>query len=442
LSEQLIISISGLRGIIGRNLTASIAADYGCAFGTFLKSGRTGAEDGRLSVCIGRDSRRSGQMLTSAVAAGLCSVGVDVVDLGIVPTPTVGVMLTHLGSSGGVVITASHNPIEYNGIKLLLGNGMAPPADAAGRIKQCFLERGFDLADSSGCGGTALDETADGTHIDKVLAIVDRDAVAAKGFKVVLDSVNGAGGRVAAINDEPTGIFAHTPEPVAENLTGLCEAVKSQEAEIGFAQDPDADRLAIVDEMGTYIGEEYTLAMAAKQVLSRETGSVATNLSTSRMIDDVAGKAGCRVIRTPVGEAHVASAMLEHHCVIGGEGNGGIIDLRVGPIRDSLVGQLMAETGRTVSELAAQIGGYYMTKQKFAADHSHVQEILALAKETFADARVDSSDGCRFDFEDGWLHLRSSNTEPVMRAIVEAKDRSIAQRYLDAFTKIRAEILG
>ena len=455
--EQLIISISGLRGIVGENLTEPVAADYGRAFGTFLKSSKLKTQNSKLiSVCIGRDSRGSGPMLASAVAEGLCGVGIDVIDVGLVPTPTVGVMVTHLGCAGGVIITASHNPIQYNGIKLLLGNAVAPPVDAAARIKQCFLDKRFALVDSARCGRTIFTEQADATHIKKVLAIVDKEAIAAKGFKVVLDSVNGAGGgitkkllaalgcRVSAINDEPTGLFAHTPEPLAENLTGFCAAVKAEGAEIGFAQDPDADRLAIVDEAGRYIGEEYTLAMAAKHIFSKQAGKAATNLSTSRMIDDVARKAGCEVIRTPVGEANVAAAMLKHNCVIGGEGNGGVIDLRVSPVRDSLVGialvlQLMAETGKSVSELVAQIGGYYMTKTKFAADAGQARKILERAKATFAEARLDMSDGYRFDFPDGsWVHCRASNTEPVMRVIVEAKDQATVQRHIDNMQKIRA----
>jgi len=453
--EQLIISISGMRGIVGENLTASVAADYGCAFGSYLKSSSAGEKNKGLSVCIGRDSRRSGQMLCSAVAAGLCAVGIDAIELGLAATPSVGVMVRQLGCAGGVVITASHNPIQYNGIKLLLGNGMAPPGEAAEQITQRFLDKHFDLVGSIGCGQTASNSQADETHVNKVLAIVDKAAIAAKEFKVVLDSVNGAGGavtkkllaelgcRVSAINDEPTGLFAHAPEPIAENLTGLCEAVKSDGADIGFAQDPDADRLAIVDEAGTYIGEEYTLALAAKYVFSKRSGKAATNLSTSRMIDDVAEKAGSEVIRTSVGEANVAAAMLEHNCVIGGEGNGGVIDLRVGPIRDSLVGialvlQLMTETGSSVSALVDDIGRYYMTKEKFPADREQAQRILDGARRRFALATLDASDGYRFDFPDGsWVHCRASNTEPVMRVIVEAKDQATVQRHIDNIQKIR-----
>ncbi len=444
--EQLIISISGMRGIVGENLTAPIAADYGRTFGTFLKTNNKNAK--KLSVCLGRDSRPSGQMLKSAVTEGLCATGIDVIDLGIVTTPGVGIMVRELGCTGGVVITASHNPAQYNGIKLLLENGIAPPAEKAEQIKRIFLDKHFAVVDSLSCGQVTSDEQTDRTHIAKVLAIVDKEVIATKKFKVVLDSVNGAGGRVTkkllaefgcevtAINDNPTGVFAHGPEPTSENLVGLCEVVKAKKTDIGFAQDPDADRLVIVDENGTYIGEEYTLALAAKYIFSRETGKAATNLSTSRMIDDIAAKAGGQVIRTAVGEANVAEAMIKNNCIIGGEGNGGVIDLRVGPVRDSLVGialvlQLVAETGKTISQMVNEIGSYYMRKEKFAADKSQAQKVLSSALEVFTAAKVDRTDGYRFVFENGdWIHVRASNTEPVIRVIVEAKDQRAAQEYI------------
>jgi phosphomannomutase len=456
-AEDLIISISGMRGIVGENLTADIASEYGCAFGTYLKERNSGK--GKLSVCIGRDSRASGEILKAAVTDGLCKVGVDVIDLGIVTTPSVGIMVKELGCDGGAVITASHNPIQYNGIKLLLENSMAPAAVEAGQIRQYYFDKHFRLVDAADSGGVSFNEQTNGIHTSKVLELIDKESIGAREFKVVLDSVNGAGGpitkkllgelgcNVCAINAEPTGAFAHTPEPTAENLTGLCEAVKAEGAEIGFGQDPDADRLAIVDESGRYIGEEYTLALAAKYIFSKRSGSAAANLSTSRMLDDIAERAGGRVYRTAVGEANVAAAMLEYDCIIGGEGNGGVIDLRVGPIRDSLVGivlilQLMAETGKMVSQLAEEVGGYYMSKDKFAADKEQAQQILDSAKKVFADARLNTVDGCRFDFEDGWVHLRTSNTEPVMRLIVEAKDRRTAEKYIDAVSDIRSKING
>ena len=440
-----------MRGIVGENLTAAIAAEYGCAFGTFLKTQHSKLNtqhSGRLAVCIGQDSRPSGQMIKAAVSSGLCAVGVDVVDLGIVTTPCVGIMARHLGCAGGIVITASHNPLPYNGIKLLLNNGIAPPPDTAEEIKQIYFNKQFAFTDSPGCGKITINEHSDTVHIAKVLELVDAEAISKKKFHIAIDCVNGAGGRitkkllaqlgctVTAINDEPTGLFAHTPEPTAANVTDLCGVVRNHKAAIGFAQDPDADRLAIIDESGKYIGEEYTLALAAKYIFSKHKGKAAANLSTSRMIDDVASAAGCEVLRTPVGEANVALAMLENKCVIGGEGNGGVIDLRVGPVRDSLVGialvlQMMAETGKSIGTLAGEIPTYCMIKEKFVADKSMAQKILARAKETFSDAGLNTADGYRFDFADAWLHLRTSNTEPVMRIIVEAREEATAKKYLD-----------
>jgi len=444
MAEDLIISISGLRGVVGSGLTGEVAADYGRAFGAFLRNNR---KEGRLCVCVGRDSRPSGRTLQGSLSEGLCSAGIDVIDLGIVPTPGAGIMVKERGCAGGGVVTASHNPARYNGIKLLLGNSMAPSAKAAARIRELFDKKEFAKVESCEQGKVGSNGQTETVHTAKVLAIVDREAVASRKFKAALDSVNGAGGRVTkklladlgcevvAINDEPTGIFAHAPEPTAQNVTALCDVVREQKADIGFAQDPDGDRLAIVDENGVYIGEEYSLALAAKYVFSRQSGRAATNLSTSRMVDDIAAGAGGSVIRTPVGEANVAAAMLEHNCIIGGEGNGGVIDLRVSPIRDSLVAialvlQLLAETGKTVSELVNEIPRYYMIKDKFSADKSTAQQIVSTAKEQFAEAKVDISDGCRFDFADGWVHLRSSNTEPVMRVIAEAKEESTARKYV------------
>jgi phosphomannomutase len=458
-TQELIISISGMRGIIGENLTPAIAAEYGCAFGSFLKGQGTCAGGKRPSVCIGRDSRVSGPMLASAMASGLCAVGVDVVDLGLVTTPSVGIMVRHLGCAGGVIITASHNPIPYNGIKLLLSNGMAPPPSEAEKVRRTYFDKKFNLTASRDCGAISVNSQTDSVHIEKVLAIVQPRQISQRKFKIVLDSVNGAGAPIAkkllaalgcevvAVNDAPTGLFAHEPEPTAANLGGLCEVVKKEKADIGFAQDPDADRLAVVDEKGAYIGEEYTLALAAKYAFSKKTGTAAANLSTSRMIDDIAAAAAGSVIRTPVGEANVAKAMIENHCIIGGEGNGGVIDLRVGPIRDSLVGmalilQLLAETGQSVSAMVRQIGGYCMHKDKFPADSKQAAKIIDLAKAQFRKARLNTSDGCRFDLSDGWIHLRTSNTEPVMRVIVEAASQAATNRYVDAVMGIRRSVSG
>jgi phosphomannomutase len=456
MSESLIISVSGLRGIVGESLTASVASDYAGVFGTFLKK-TLNKEQEKLSICIGRDTRKSGPALAEAAARGLNQVGIDVIDLGIVTTPGVGIMVKHLGCSGGVIITASHNPVQYNGIKLLMSDSMAPRPDIAERIKHIFLDSRFEFVEPEQFGSVTSSEETDRIHIEKVLSLVEKDKIASKNFNIVLDPVNGAAGRVTkkllaelgcrvrAINDDPSGEFAHTPEPLAQNLTGLCDVVKSEKADIGFAQDPDGDRLAIVDENGSYIGEEYTLALATKYVLSKTVGTVATNLSTSRLIDDVALCSGGRVIRTPVGEVNVASAMVEHNCIIGGEGNGGVIDLRVVPIRDSLVAicfvlQLMTDTNKTISQLVGEIGRYYMVKHKFTVDKDQLEKILESAKVKFSNAKLNDIDGCRFDFDDGWLHLRPSNTEPVVRLIVEAKDKNSAQKYINVIEQIRSSI--
>ncbi len=448
IKQDLIISISGLRGIVGENLTFSAAADFACAFGTFLKKSKG---KNKLSIAIGTDGRATGDMIKSAVAAGLCSVGANVTDLGIVTTPTIGIMTSQLGCDGGMVITASHNPIEYNGIKLLTSKGMAPPAAMAEKIKAVFSKGDFSFVPYADCGKIIINHGGDTIHIKKVLSRISRGQIASKKFRVALDSVNGAGARptkrllsifgcrVTAINDTLSGRFAHKPEPLAENLTHLCDTVKKIKANIGFAQDPDGDRLAIVDENGRCIGEEYTLALAAKYVFGHRKGTAATNLSTSRMIDDIAEEAGCKVIRTAVGEVHVAQAMIKNNCIIGGEGNGGVIDLQVGPIRDSLVAiayilQLCAETGKKISQLADEIPAYEMTKKKFDADKKQAAKIITQAKKTFKKAKVDESDGCRFDFNNGWIHLRASNTEPVIRLIAEFKKGAKSKTYLDKIT--------
>ena len=297
-------------------------------------------------------------------------------------------------------------------------------------------------------------------HVQKSLAIVDPAKIAARKYTVVLDSANGAGGqegkallealgcRVIGMNLEPTGLFAHNPEPTRENLTQLCEAVKQAGADLGFAQDPDADRLAIVDSAGEYIGEEYSLALAAVLRFRQQPGGkAAANLSTSRMIDDIAAQTAGTVIRTPVGEANVAEAMIEHQCIIGGEGNGGVIDLRVGPIRDSLVGmaltlQLMAETGKSIRDLVQEIGRYEMVKTKYSANAEQAAQIIEETKRRYPKARSNESDGCRLDLADGWIHIRTSNTEPIIRVIFESRDPKIAADYQKQMAEICHRILN
>ena len=458
MTQELIISISGLRGLVGENFFPETAALYGAAFGTFLQEKKTSG-DKKPVVVIGRDSRTSGTFYAGAMGAGLCGAGVDVIDIGICSTPAVGIMVRHLGCQGGVVITASHNPIEYNGIKLLLDNGIAPPKPMAEIIRNRFLEKQIRYVGPLDCGQIIHNDQAAAIHVQKVLSIVGTPTISAGKYKVVLDSANGAGGlegrrlleslgcEVIGLNLEPSGIFAHKPEPIRENLDQLCEKVRQTGADLGFAQDPDADRVAIVDEHGAYIGEEYSLALAAKLRFSEQPGGqAAANLSTSRMIDDIAAAAGGKVTRTPVGEAHVAAAMMQQECIIGGEGNGGVIDLRVGPVRDSLAGmalvlQLMTDTGQSISTLVDQIGRYSMVKTKYPAAPEQAQEIINQTRALFPEARTNMSDGCRLDLPQGWIHIRTSNTEPIMRVIFETKDPAAAEQFRQSLESICQNVL-
>ncbi len=442
------VGVSGVRGTIGQSLTAQIACEFGSAFATMLGSGK--------KVAIGRDSRPSGPMLHNAISAGLMAGGVNVIDLGIVSTPGAALMTSQLGCDGGVIITASHNPGQYNGIKFLQAVGTGLTARDADRLKDIWTSREFALVDSDSQGVESRDMTTHGKHIDAVCAVSDVNGIAAKRFKVVLDSVNGAGcvvtpmflGKlgceVVHLNAEPTGKFAHRPEPVEENLSELCEAVRKHGAAVGFAQDADADRLAIVDEAGRFIGEEYTLALAVAFVLSKRTGPMATNLGTSRMIDDLAAAAGCEVFRSPTGEANVVEAIKANNCILGGEGGGGVIDPRVVPVRDSLVGmacvlQFMAETGKTLSELVDQIPRYVMLKTKFPCPAGAAEKVIAETRKAFADrdgASFNDADGLRIDLPNAWACVRASNTEPIMRIVAEAPDEPAAETLVKEIREI------
>ena len=441
--DRLMVGVSGVRGTIPATLTPQIACDFGCAFGTMLGAGK--------AVTIGRDSRPSGPMLRNAVAAGLLGAGVNVTDLGVVSTPGAALMTRRLGADGGVVITASHNPGQYNGLKFLQPSGTGLTAADAKRLKEIWSAGRYELVDSDGQGAESRDTTTHGAHVDAVCAVCDVTGIAARRFKVVVDSVNGAGcvvtpmllGKLGCevihLNAKPTGKFAHRPEPVEENLSGLCEAVRKHKAAVGFAQDADADRLAIVDETGRFIGEEYTLALAADFVLSKRRGDLATNLGTSRMIDDLAAAAGRRVVRAPTGEANVVEAMVREGCLFGGEGGGGVIDPRVVPVRDSLVGmafvlQGLTETTRTLSQWVDEIPRYEMIKTKLSCAPGMAEKVIEDARESFADrpgVSFNDADGLRIDLPAGWVHVRASNTEPIMRIIAEAHTRDDAQALAD-----------
>jgi phosphomannomutase len=343
-----------------------------------------------------------------------------------------------------VIATASHNPIEWNGLKFLTRDAVAPPPGDAERIKQLYLENRNAFVRVEQLLPPKRNTETHALHVRRVLERVDTLGISTRRFKVVLDSVNGAGCIATAtmlnrlgcqlvhLHGTPNGQFPHEPEPTAKNLTGLADEVKRQRAQVGFAQDPDADRLAIVDENGVYIGEEYSLALAAQHVLSKKPGVTVTNLSSSRMLDDVSSRFGGRVLRTAVGEANVVQAMLQNDAVIGGEGNGGVIDPRIVPGRDSLVGmayvlQLMASTGKTVGQLVADLPRYEIVKTKFECRREDADRAVEAIKKEFANEKVDTQDGIRIDWDNAWVHARASNTEPIMRIIAEAPDRATAE---------------
>jgi phosphomannomutase len=467
--EALMIGVSGMRGTIGGTLTPPVVGQMAAAFAVWLKERQKGASvDGAaelpLRVVIGRDSRPSGPWVRDTAVAALTASGLEVIDLDIVTTPGVAMMVRHLNADAGVVVTASHNPIQWNGLKFLTRDCVAPPPRDAERIKQLYTEMRSSFVRVERLRPPKKNPETHALHVKRILDRVDVLGISSKRFKVVLDSVNGAGCVATAtllnklgcqlvhMHATPNGQFPHEPEPTAANLIGLCEEVKRQRAQVGFAQDPDADRLAIVDEQGNYIGEEYSLALAAKHILGKRPGVAVTNLSTSRMLDDIAAATGSKVLRTPVGEANVIDTMLKENSFIGGEGNGGVIDPRIVPGRDSLVGmayvlQLMADTGKSIGELVAELPRYEIVKTKFECRREDANRaVAAVAAELTSESgvTVDMQDGIRIDWlsDRAWVHARPSNTEPIMRIIAEAPDRAVAEAKIAGVRELVRRVLG
>ena len=447
----LMLSVSGARGIVGKTMTPEVSAAFAAAYGGHLQD----HSDGIPLVCAGRDGRAGGEELHKAALAGLIAAGCKVIDLDVVATPTVGVMIDKHGASGGIVITASHNPQQWNGLKCLNKDGLAPAVDEAALI----IDRFKSLRDQD-FTGTAIDSVSvdlsgTTTHVKRVLDQVDRNRIAAMRFIVTLDSVNASGcegGRqlltalgcqLTHLHASGSGIFPHSPEPTQANLTELASVTKECGAVVGFAQDPDADRLALISQRGEYVGEEYTLAMVARRFLAREHGGVlAANLSTSRMIDDLAEiNPGVSVIRTAVGEANVVHALRDagvggEKTGMGGEGNGGVICPSVCWIRDSLsamafVLELLATEGRSLSDLIDEMPKYAMIKQAFdlssVGGHDGVGAIFDRVRKAFASEKINDLDGLRVDRANAWVHLRVSNTEPIVRLIAEAPTNEDAE---------------
>jgi len=447
----LMLSVSGCRGIVGASLTPETACRYALAAASWMNA------RGRR-VVLARDGRRGGDVVASIVGGALRAAGCDVIDLGVATTPTAGVMVRRYGAAGGLVVTASHNPGEWNGLKPLTPEGCAPaPADAR-RIVEAFHAGAATLAPADALGAREADDSAAHAHVALVLEalgrIADIEAIKAERFRVALDSVNASGatgGRLLLealgcellhLHNDASGVFPHMPEPTAENLRDLGANAKGIDAAVAFAQDPDADRLAIIDEQGRYIGEEYTLVLAAWALLGAPrapTGAtLAANLSTSRMIDDLTARFGARVVRTPVGEANVVAGMRREGCLLGGEGNGGVIWPEVVLIRDSLGAMaltlaLATREEKSIGELVGEVPAYAIVKRKAPIEEGLAERAIGALKQRYAGERLDEQDGLRVDIESksAWLHVRPSNTEPILRLIAEAPTRADAEALLD-----------
>jgi phosphomannomutase len=445
-TSRLMVSVSGVRGRVGDGLTPEVIAHFAAAFGAYVRERGPGT-----MVVLGRDSRVSGPMFARAATAALQSVGCDVVDVGVVPTPTVQLAVEDLGAAGGLAVTASHNPIEWNALKFIGPSGMFLDADEA-REMRAFLEREIPRVGWDGLGGWREDSLAVDRHLQRILGIpfVDVEAIRRRRFKVALDCVRGAGGpiftrlleelgcEVEAINLEADGRFPREPEPVAENLGELEALVRRVGADVGMATDPDVDRLSLVSEQGRAIGEDYTLALATRMVLRHRPGAVVTNLSTSRLMDDVMAEFGRTLVRAPVGEINVARRMQAESATIGGEGNGGVIlpDVhltRDAPVAAALILQMLAESEEPLSKLAEGIGRYAIVKEKVDRPSQPLDEVYGTLAERLAAPEVDRQDGLRLSWPEQrrWAHLRPSGTEPIVRIIAEAPTEAEARELVE-----------
>jgi phosphomannomutase len=440
--NELLISISGIRGVVGESLTPQKVLQFACAFGEFCQNGK---------IILGRDTRISGEMYRDAVVSGLISLGCQVIDLGIVPTPTVAMAVEEEKAAGGIVITASHNPIEWNALKFIGNDGIFLSENDGKKVIQKAKENKFNFKPWNKLGKVEFSDIWTRKHIQEILKLklINPKLIRTKHFRVVIDSNNGAGSiispfllenlgcQVFKLNCQPTGLFSHSPEPVQKNLKQLCQAIKKFKADIGFATDPDVDRLAIVSEKGIPLGEELTLALATDLVLRKKKGNVAVNLSTSRIIEDIAKKYDCQILRTRVGEAHVARELKKVRGIIGGEGNGGVIlpELHYG--RDALVGmalllQYLAEENQTLSELREKLPHYFMIKTSFPLKNKFELKKDWLKKE-FPHAKLNNLDGIKLEAKDFWVQIRKSNTEPIVRIIAEGKNKKEAEALIKKF---------
>ncbi len=436
--SKLMVGVSGVRGIVGDGLTPEVAMKFAQAFGAYVKSGK---------VVVGMDSRVSGLMLKNAVVSGLMAVGSGVIDVGVCPTPTTQLAVENLEADGGIMITASHNPIMWNGLKMIGPDGLFLDAEEGQKVVEISKANRYPFATWDKLGVVVNYSKAIKDHIEGVLNLeyIDAEKIRERNFKVVLDCVCGAGANLVPsllnelgcltvqMNCEPTGLFPRNPEPVPQNLVELCEEVKSENADLGIAVDPDSDRLALVSETGEPLGEEKTLAIAVKHVLSKKQGPVVINASTSRMTEEVAQKHGADVERTKVGEINVAKKMREISAIIGGEGNGGVIlpELHLGrdaPVAIALVLQHLAEVGMPISAVSEDLPKYVIAKNKIELGDLNSKDVLDKICEFYADETLDFTDGVKIVRPRSWIHIRPSNTEPIIRVISEAPTHKEAEQ--------------
>ena len=459
----LIKSISGIRGTIGGNvgdnLTPVDAVKFASAYGTFLKNANPNK---RLKVCIGRDARISGPMIHNLVVNTLVGLGIDIVDLGLSTTPTVEVAVPLEQADGGIILTASHNPKQWNALKLLNAKGEFLSGADGAQILEIAEKEAFDFVDVDSLGEVAENDAYMDIHIDEVLnlPLVDVEAVAQKKFKVVVDGVNSSGGiiipkvleqlgvEVVKLYCEPNGHFPHNPEPLKEHLGDICKLVVDEKADFGIVVDPDVDRLAFISNDGEMFGEEYTLVAIADYVLSKTPGNTVSNMSSSRALRDITEKHNGTYQASAVGEVNVVELMKKTNAIIGGEGNGGIIYPEIHYGRDAVVGvalflTYLANQDKTVAEIRAGYPKYYMSKNKIElTPQIDVDNVLKTMTEKYANENISTIDGVKIDFPTEWVHLRKSNTEPIIRIYTEAPTQVAADTLAERFVSELKVIAG
>ncbi|MCX6640852.1 MAG: phosphoglucosamine mutase [bacterium] len=454
--SQLMVSVSGMRGVVGEGLTPELVTAYAAAFGTYCHGGK---------IIVGRDSRTTGEMVRHAALAGLLAVGCDVMDLNIVPTPTIQLAVRNHGASGGIAFTASHNPAEWNALKFFSAEGLFLDEAQGAELLAIKDNWAVQYVRFDRIGHVTKAQQAIEEHISAVLnyPLFDIPAIRKRCFRVAVDAVGGAGSllipqllaelgcEVVKLNCEVTGFFPHNPEPLPENLTDLCKLVKQERCDLGVAVDPDADRLALIDETGHPIGEENTLVLAASLVLRHQPGPVATNVSTTRALDDITGRAGVPLYRSKVGEIHVVKKMQEVKAVIGGEGNGGVIFPAINYARDSAVGttmtlQSLVEAGTSLSNLMKVFPSYVISKRKVPRGDLQPDQLISALSEHFRVDQQDRTDGLKVIRPEGWFQMRPSNTEPILRIYAEGKDsagaEALAQEAASALEAIVTKLQG